>query len=669
MSVQDPNRGTIQASDVDNPASALSYEVIFGPQFGKLSTFDPLTGAWAYTHTANNGLDDAFVVRVSDGQGGVTLQKVGLSNPVPGPVVPEWYAPVVLDLDGNGFSLIAAADSTALFDFTGDGVPDHTGWTSGADGLLAFDINNDGVISRGDEISFKGYVTGAQTDLQGLAAFDTNHDDALSAADAQWDRLYVWQDLNEDGVQTPDELTTVAQRGVAAISLVSDNVASSNAGNTIHGIGSYTRTDGTTGQLADVAFALADTTDPALDVTAQAEGGEVSTGSGNDSIHGGEGVDRIHAGAGNDRVAAAGGDDRVFGEDGVDLIDAGAGNDTVRGGAGNDAVAAGPGKDVVHGDEGDDRLFGGDGNDRLHGNDGNDSLSGDAGDDSLQGGAGQDWLIGGDGDDTYVFESSDQAADASVMPDWISDSAGCDVVRLDDDMAWTDVSASLAANGAIALDWKTGAVLIDGGPDAGTRMWVEIDDERQSLDGVLNHEAAPSRNEAHGNEDAEQETHQDLPQPRKSPAPDGNGAGSPGHTAAGASEDGGRLFSDQAPRESKVRDDSLTSKSIGESIASAKASFEQGLQRQRSVEDAGRAISQSEFTGRQAMPLLWNLHDALLDAQLARSDGGFVGTASLTEPLGIELTGGLSGVNGASGRLDSVARAEQVQKFDLMHFN
>jgi Ca2+-binding RTX toxin-like protein len=130
---------------------------------------------------------------------------------------------------------------------------------------------------------------------------------------------------------------------VAAVSLSSDNVAGSNAGNTIYGIGSYTRTDGTTAQLADVEFTLASTADPAVDVTAQPLGGAISTGSGKDSIHGGEGVDSIHAGAGDDRVAAADGDDLVFGDAGNDLIDAGTGHDTVCGGLGNDAVAAGLG--------------------------------------------------------------------------------------------------------------------------------------------------------------------------------------------------------------------------------------------------------------------------------------------------------------------------------------
>ncbi len=143
----------------------------------------------------------------------------------------------------------------AFYDFTGDGVRERTGWVSGLDGLLAYDANGDGVINQRDEIRFKGYKPGARTDLEGLQAFDTNGDGRLSAADTQWSKFFVWQDVNANGVQEAGELKTLAQLGIASLNLTSDNIARTIDGNTVYGIGSYARVDGSTClQLADVRF-------------------------------------------------------------------------------------------------------------------------------------------------------------------------------------------------------------------------------------------------------------------------------------------------------------------------------------------------------------------------------------------------------------------------------
>ena len=144
-------------------------------------------------------------------------------------------APVVLDFNGDGFAFTAVGDSAAFYDMAGDGVRRATAWVSRHDALLAYDANNDGNISGKNEINFTGYRAGATTDLQGLRAFDTNGDGLLSAADAQWGRFKVWQDKNEDGEQTADELTTLAQRGITSLSLTADTTHTSAAGVTSPG--------------------------------------------------------------------------------------------------------------------------------------------------------------------------------------------------------------------------------------------------------------------------------------------------------------------------------------------------------------------------------------------------------------------------------------------------
>jgi Ca2+-binding RTX toxin-like protein len=318
---------------------------------------------------------------------------------------------VVLDLNGNGFHFIDARDSKAFYDFSGDGVRERTGWLAGSDGLLAYDANSDGVISQRDEIRFKGYVAGARTDLEGLAAFDSNKDGQLSADDQQWSKFAVWQDANEDGEQTAGELRTLQQRGIASIQLHSDNVLRKVAGNTVYGIGTYSRIDGSSAKLADVRFALTtdqQDTDPTDDITTPQEGSNLSTGAGDDRIRGGGGMDVIRAGSGHDKVSGGAGEDRLFGDSGNDILAGDTGSDTLNGGMGDDALAGGAdddhllgglGNDRLFGDAGDDSLYGEDGNDTLAGGDGNDILKGGDGLDKLFGGSGHDWLHGGTGAD------------------------------------------------------------------------------------------------------------------------------------------------------------------------------------------------------------------------------------------------------------------------------
>jgi hypothetical protein len=69
------------------------------------------------------------------------------------------------------------------------------------------------------------------------------------------------------------------------------------------------------------------------------------------------------------------------------------------------------------------------------------------------------------------------------------------------------------------------------------------------------------------------------------------------------------------------------------------------------------------------LPLLWNLQDALLDMQLAKNpDGRFSADISMdsrgSRDLGLAI-GLLGGVGGTTGRLDQVARPQEVQQFDL----
>lgn len=165
-------------------------------------------------------------------------------------------APIVLDLDGDGAEFLSTAAGVA-FDYAGDGNPESTAWVGADDGLLAIDSNGNGLVDNGSEIVFGG---NGLTDLQGLAAnYDSNKDGVLDANDADFAKFGVWQDANSNGVTDAGEFRSLTDAGITSINLVSDGVeyAAANGEVTVHGTSSYTKADGTTGDVADASFATA----------------------------------------------------------------------------------------------------------------------------------------------------------------------------------------------------------------------------------------------------------------------------------------------------------------------------------------------------------------------------------------------------------------------------
>ena len=146
--------------------------------------------------------------------------------------------PIVLDLDGDGVELVALEDSTAFYDINGDGYRERMAWASADDGFLAYDKDGDGLISAHDELSFVSYVEGAQTDLEGLRAF--RHERRRTAG---LGRCGVGASSASGRTSTRTVRATRAscahwtEAGIASISLTSDGVEQTVAGNTVFGEG------------------------------------------------------------------------------------------------------------------------------------------------------------------------------------------------------------------------------------------------------------------------------------------------------------------------------------------------------------------------------------------------------------------------------------------------
>lgn len=474
VAYDDPGTGQVVANDVDDPVSSLQYQIIGNPQFGAV-TIDA-AGRFQYTGWQSPNtpsgprLDtdeeriDSFQVQVTDPYGASTTQVVNITHygPYTPPTPPGGGGkhPIALDLDRNGFSFTGVDDSNVFFDVNGDGWKHKISWIKPGDGLLVYDANGNGVVDDPSEISFARYAPNAQSDLERLRAFDSNNDGKLSSLDEQWGKFGAWQDANSNGVVDAGELQTLDQRGVASLSLTSDNQFAVVDGNTIRGVAQAMMTDGTTLNAADVTLAYSnevripgttntaerppfspsgeeiigtDDNDLILGKTgntiirANAGNDVVFAGDGNDVIEPGAGNDVVYAGGGNDIVMpgtgndvvygglgsdlilGGGGDNALLGEGGNDVVFAGNGNDVVDGGAGNDALYAGGGDDTVSGGSGNDAMFGAEGDDSLTGNAGHDRLDGGSGNDLLDGGEGVDTMAGGAGDDTYRIDDASDA--------------------------------------------------------------------------------------------------------------------------------------------------------------------------------------------------------------------------------------------------------------------
>ncbi len=167
-------------------------------------------------------------------------------------------APIVLDLDGDGLELKSRKKSAATFDMDGDGIGDDTGWVGSGDGLLVIDRNGDGLITGASELSFLTEKADAKSDLEALTVLDANRDGKIDAKDARFAELKVWVDANGNGVTDAGELKTLTDLGITEISVAgrSTDQKVKPGQNIVLATATFTRSNGTTGTLGDVAFAF-----------------------------------------------------------------------------------------------------------------------------------------------------------------------------------------------------------------------------------------------------------------------------------------------------------------------------------------------------------------------------------------------------------------------------
>lgn len=148
-------------------------------------------------------------------------------------------SPLVFDLDDSGtIELTSLVNSTTFWDIDVDGFAEHSGWVTGGDGLLAIDLNDDGIINNNAELF--GNSTGYGNGFAALASYDLNHDWLINAEDVVYEDLIMWVDADENGMSEETELYTLADLDIVSINLAATQVSQTNQGHAVTHTSTFT---------------------------------------------------------------------------------------------------------------------------------------------------------------------------------------------------------------------------------------------------------------------------------------------------------------------------------------------------------------------------------------------------------------------------------------------
>ena len=134
--------------------------------------------------------------------------------------------PLIFDIAGDGFQIIDKSEGV-YFDKDNNGYSERIDWTV-RDSFLVLDLNKNGKIDNGSELfGDTTYLLGedkkyAENGFEALIQYDENKDGLITSDDSVFASLRLWLDADGDGISTEEELTTLADHKIVAISAVAD---------------------------------------------------------------------------------------------------------------------------------------------------------------------------------------------------------------------------------------------------------------------------------------------------------------------------------------------------------------------------------------------------------------------------------------------------------------
>lgn len=161
----------------------------------------------------------------------------------------EIIFPMAIDLNGDGIETIDINNSQIYFDVDNDGFREQTGWFSKNEAILAIDKNGNGIIDNQSEM----FGSKDKTGFEELKELDTNGDGIIDSKDTDFNKIRLWQDLNENGVTDEGELKTLSEAGIISINTNSTKVDELNNNNIITEKAIINYADGSSKNLYDVA--------------------------------------------------------------------------------------------------------------------------------------------------------------------------------------------------------------------------------------------------------------------------------------------------------------------------------------------------------------------------------------------------------------------------------
>jgi hypothetical protein len=139
-------------------------------------------------------------------------------------------SPILLAVGPKPSYALVGPEDGVVFDLFANGNPVKTGWTEASSmvGFLFLDRNGNGSVDNGGELfGNRTPMLNGRVALNGFAAlaeFDKaenggNGNGSIDPSDQVWSALRVWIDTNHDGVSQSDELHTLDELAISAISI------------------------------------------------------------------------------------------------------------------------------------------------------------------------------------------------------------------------------------------------------------------------------------------------------------------------------------------------------------------------------------------------------------------------------------------------------------------